>query len=58
MVNISFPVFNHEGLAVAAPTVPYIQSSNLGLSVDETVEHLKNAAAEIALAMGGMRLKF
>lgn len=58
VVNISFPVLNHQGSAVAALTVPFIQYSNLGLDIDDTIEHLKNAAAEITAAIGGPVLKF
>lgn len=58
VVNISFPVLDHQGLAVAALTVPYIQYSNLGLDVEETTTHLRKAAAEITAAIGGLKLKF
>lgn len=58
VVNISFPVLNHQGSAVAALTVPYIQYTNLGLSAEETIEQLRKAAAEITAAIGGPTFKY
>jgi DNA-binding IclR family transcriptional regulator len=58
VVNISFPVLDHQGSAVAALTVPYIQYSSLGLNIDDTIEHLRKAAAEISAAIGGLKLNF
>lgn len=54
VVNISFPVLNHLGSAVAALTIPYIQyATQFGATEEIAIRHLKKAASEITAAIGG-----
>jgi DNA-binding IclR family transcriptional regulator len=55
VVNISFPVLNHQGSAVAALTIPFIQYIHKTPSMEQTIECLRSAAAEITAAIGGGR---
>jgi DNA-binding IclR family transcriptional regulator len=55
VVNISFPVLNHQGSAVAALTTPFIQYIHKTPSAEETIACLRKAAAEITAAIGGGR---
>jgi DNA-binding IclR family transcriptional regulator len=53
VVNISFPVLNVEGSAVAALTIPFIQYTQPSLSAADVTGLLREAAAEISQAIGG-----
>ena len=55
VLNISFPVLNQQGSAVAALTIPYIQYSTSELSMDYIMQRLRQAAGEITTAIGGAR---
>jgi DNA-binding IclR family transcriptional regulator len=52
VMNISFPIVDEYGSAVAALTVPYIQYTEPAKSVDQVVQLLRKAATEISLAIG------
>ncbi len=53
VMNISFPIFNQHGQALGALTIPYIQYSSSLLKVNEVVDELRKAAAEITEKLGG-----
>jgi DNA-binding IclR family transcriptional regulator len=53
ITNISFPILNHQGSAIAALTIPYIEYSNAPIKMNEVIEFLKKAASEITAALGG-----
>jgi DNA-binding IclR family transcriptional regulator len=53
ILNISFPIFDDRGVAMAALTMPYIQHSESTLSASEVIEELRRAAADITAAIGG-----
>lgn len=53
IVNISFPILDDRGSAMAALTVPYIQHSESPMAAPEVIEELRRAAAEITAAIGG-----
>jgi DNA-binding IclR family transcriptional regulator len=53
ITNISFPILNHQGSAVAALTIPHIEYSNSTVKMNEVIELLKKAASEITAALGG-----
>jgi len=57
VVNISFPVLNHQGSAIAALTIPYIQYSEAAVSAEQVIEFLRKAAAEITAAIAGPELR-
>ena len=53
--DLSFPVFDHRGLAVAALTVPFIQRLDLpgDSSLEATRSGLRRAAQVLTLSIGG-----
>lgn len=53
VVNISFPVLDSRGSAVCALTVPYIQHSESTAQVSLVTNALREAAAELSVAIGG-----
>lgn len=53
VMNISFPIFNQHGQAIAALTIPYIQYASSPVKVVEVVDELRHAAAEITEKLGG-----
>jgi DNA-binding IclR family transcriptional regulator len=53
ILNISFPVLDERGSAVAALTVPYIQHSTSAIAEKTVIDALRQATAEITLAIGG-----
>jgi DNA-binding IclR family transcriptional regulator len=53
VVNISFPIFDERGSAIAALTVPYIQHNAGSMAQSAVIAALRAAAAEITAAMGG-----
>lgn len=56
IMNISFPIVDDRGAALAALTMPYIQHTESVMAVPAVTEELRRAAAEITAAIGG-RLK-
>jgi DNA-binding IclR family transcriptional regulator len=53
VVNISFPIFDARGSAVAALTVPYIQYTESTIQSGEVIDAQRTAAEEITAAIGG-----
>jgi DNA-binding IclR family transcriptional regulator len=53
IVNISFPIVDDRGSAVAALTVPYIQHSDTALQAATVTDQLRHATLEISTAIGG-----
>jgi DNA-binding IclR family transcriptional regulator len=54
VVNISFPVLNAQGDAVAGLTVPYVKRIGDGIGIAQVVDGLKRASAQISEAIGAM----
>src|SRR5215469_5482205 len=54
VTNISFPVLNAQGNAVAGLTVPYVKRIEDTISVTEIVSALKVASREISEALGAV----
>lgn len=52
IVNISAPVFDHSGSAVAALTVPHIERKGDPVIFETCVEKLVTAARELSVALG------
>lgn len=52
LVDLSAPVLNHFGHAVAALTVAYMSQPNLSVAQDALVEAVRRAAAQISVAIG------
>ncbi|HEY0308100.1 MAG TPA: IclR family transcriptional regulator [Acidobacteriaceae bacterium] len=52
--NISSPIVDERGAAVGALTIPYIQHSESTIPVSHVIEALRQAAAEITTAIGGI----
>ncbi|ADW71124.1 IclR family transcriptional regulator [Granulicella tundricola] len=55
VVNVSFPVFDDRGAAIAALTVPFIQYTGSQVGVADVISALRVAAAEITETIGGAR---
>ena len=53
ILNISFPILDDRGSAMAALTVPYIQHSESQMGPAEVIDALRRAAREITAAIGG-----
>lgn len=53
ILNISFPILDDRGSAMAALTVPYIQHSESSNTPKMVIEALRHAAGEITAAIGG-----
>ena len=53
IVNISFPVRNQRGSAIAALTIPYIQYNTTSVSLERVIARQREAANEITRAIGG-----
>jgi DNA-binding IclR family transcriptional regulator len=51
VTNISFPVFNAQGMAVAGLTVPYVKRIGSTISVSEIVSALGTASRDISEAL-------
>jgi DNA-binding IclR family transcriptional regulator len=56
VVNISFPVLNVQGHAIAGLTVPYVKRIEDTISLAEVVSALREASRKISEAMGAMPL--
>ena len=54
VTNISFPVLNAQGNAVAGLTVPYVKRIEDSISVQEIVTALKKASRDISEALGAV----
>ncbi|WP_263367783.1 IclR family transcriptional regulator [Edaphobacter bradus] len=54
VVNISFPVLNSQGNAVAGLTVPYVKRIEDTIGVQEIVNALRLASREISVAIGAV----
>ena len=54
VTNISFPVLNAQGNAVAGLTVPYVKRIEDAISVQEIVSALKKASRDISEALGAV----
>ncbi len=52
VVNISFPILNAQGSAVAGLTVPYVKRIGDKVSVPEVIKTLRTASRQISEAMG------
>src|ERR1700720_722524 len=55
VVNISYPVLNQHGEAIAAMTVPFIARIGDSVGPPEVKEALSGASRELSLAIGGNR---
>ena len=53
IVNISAPVFDHSGSAIAALTVPYLQRYQEALPFEDCIAAVLDAAATISRNLGG-----
>jgi DNA-binding IclR family transcriptional regulator len=53
VTNISCPIFNERGAAIAALAMPYIQTVGPGMSVAAAAQELRKAAAQITANLGG-----
>lgn len=53
VIDISFPVLDHSGTALAAVTVPYLGTYGTPKPLPMVVEMLHEAADNISMAMGG-----
>jgi DNA-binding IclR family transcriptional regulator len=54
VMNISFPVMNSQGNAIAGLTVPYVKRIEDTIGVPEVVETLRKASRQISEAMGAL----
>jgi DNA-binding IclR family transcriptional regulator len=54
VVNISFPILNSQGNAIAGLTVPYVKRIEDTIGVPEIVEKLGEASRRISEAMGAL----
>ena len=54
VLNISFPVLNAQGQAVAGLTVPYVKRIEDTISVNQVVSGLRRASQEISEVLGAM----
>ena len=54
IVNISFPVLNSQGNAVAGLTVPYVKRIEDTVSIPQVIDALRTASRQISEAMGAM----
>lgn len=54
VMNVSFPVLNSQGNAIAGLTVPYVKRIEDTVGVPEVVEVLRKASQQISEAMGAV----
>ncbi len=54
VMNVSFPVLNSQGNAIAGLTVPYVKRIEDTIGVAEVVEKLSEASRQISEAMGAL----
>jgi len=50
--NLSFPVFDTSGHAIAAMTLPFLLRTDIDSTIDDAREALRDAAASLSQAMG------
>jgi len=55
IVNISYPVFNQHGEAIAAISVPFVERVGDRLGLRQVKESLQAASARLTLGIGGKR---
>ena len=53
-MNISFPVLNSQGQAIAGLTIPFVKRLEDKVTVADAVHALLEASREISEAMGAM----
>ncbi len=56
IVNISYPILDDRGAAIAALTVPYVQYAEASKSSEVIAQAIHSAATQITLAIGGSTL--
>lgn len=54
VVNISFPVLNSQGQAIAGLTVPYVKRIEDTIGIPEIVDAVREASRQISEAMGAL----
>ena len=54
VVNISFPVLNSQGNAIAGLTVPYVKRIEDTIGIPQVVDTLAEASRQISQAMGAV----
>lgn len=54
VINVSFPVLNAQGNAVAGITVPYVKRIEDTIGIPETVSALRTASQQISEALGAL----
>jgi DNA-binding IclR family transcriptional regulator len=54
VVNISFPVLNSQGQAIAGLTVPYVKRIEDTIGIPEIVDAVRDASRQISEAMGAV----
>lgn len=54
VVNISFPVLNSQGNAIAGLTVPYVKRIEDNINVTEVVDAIRESSRQISEAMGAL----
>jgi DNA-binding IclR family transcriptional regulator len=54
VVNISFPVLNSQGNAIAGLTVPYVKRIEDSIGIPQVVDTLAEASRQISQAMGAL----
>lgn len=52
VVNISFPIFDDSGEAVAALTMPFLPRLDLAMNEDQAIEALRRGSEALSAAMG------
>jgi len=57
VVNISFPVLNAQGDAVAGLTVPYVRRIEDTIGISEVVASLRTASQQISEALGAVQIE-
>lgn len=55
ITNISAPIFDHEGRAVAAMTIPFIERYDEQLSMDDCTQALMKATRKLSQHIGGLQ---
>ena len=55
VINISFPIFDDRGEAIAALTIPFIQHTESKTQIAEVIESLRHATEQITASVGGKR---
>jgi DNA-binding IclR family transcriptional regulator len=52
VVNVSFPILNVQGQAIAGLTIPYVKRIEDNVGVDEVVSSMRQASRQISEAIG------